>query len=88
MNKLIVLPLSILFGLSSCITEENENIEIESDLPRNKILEDTLITNETKKDTVSTIKKRKFTIPNAEIFSLKSNYTAKEYDIYIKLQEP
>lgn len=85
MNKLKVLLLTILFGLSSCVTKENKNTEIESDLPRNKILEDTLITNETKKDTVSRIEKRKFTIPNSEIFSLKSNYTAKEYDIYIKL---
>jgi predicted alpha/beta superfamily hydrolase len=82
MNKLTVPLLTILFGLSSCATKENKNTKIESDLPRNKTLVDTLIT---KKDTVSTTEKRKFTVPNSETFLFKSNYTTKEYDIYIKL---
>jgi|NorSeaMetagenome_1021524.scaffolds.fasta_scaffold09316_4 predicted alpha/beta superfamily hydrolase len=85
MNKFIVLLLTILFSISSCVTKENKNTEIASDLPRNSTIENSLITNKSKKDTVATIEKRKFTIPNSEVFPLKSKHTKKEYDIYVKL---
>lgn len=75
MNLLKPLLLILLFNLTSCLTKENKNSEIGSENSVNTELENTLLFEE----------KRKFTLPNSEVFPLKSKHTKKEYDIYIKL---
>ncbi|KAF9657794.1 alpha/beta hydrolase-fold protein [Tenacibaculum sp. ZH5_bin.1] len=64
-----------LFISYSCSRKENKNAEGDFKIHIDEKIENTL----------SATKKRKFVIPNSEVLSLKSKYTKKEYDIYIKL---
>lgn len=71
MNLLKFLLLISILNLTSCITKENKNSQNQI----NSNLDSTLLTEE----------KRKFALPNSEVFPLKSTHTKKEYDIYVKL---
>jgi len=75
MNLLKSLLLILTLNLTSCLTKENKSSEINAENPINTNLDSTLPTEE----------KRKFTLPNSEIFPLKSKHTNKEYDIFVKL---
>lgn len=75
MNLLKPLLLILILNLTSCLTKEDKSSEIDSINHINAKLD----------STPSIEEKRKFTIPNSEVFPLKSKYTKKEYDIYIKL---
>ncbi|WP_062063018.1 alpha/beta hydrolase [Aquimarina longa] len=75
MNLLKFQLLILILSLTSCLTKENKKSEIDSENQINTKLDSTILTEQ----------KRKFTLPNSEVFPLKSKHTQKEYDIYIKL---
>lgn len=75
MNLLKPLLLILILNLTSCLTKEDKSSEIDFINHINTKLD----------STISIEEKRKFTLPNSEVFPLKSTHTKKEYDIYVKL---